>query len=227
MKKPLIGMFGVINDIKEAIMPEPYVNAVVKAGGIPIAFPYLQDEEMLNQLLSMCDGYFFIGGEDVDPSRYGEEKREVCEKTNPLRDDYDFKIFDLCFKTSKPIIGICRGSQIINVAMGGTLYQDLLTDTPITVKHKNDSVDIVENTPLHQLIGKNNMFVNSFHHQAVKDVGNGLKVMAISPDGIIEGTYLDSDRYVRAYQWHPERLVDTSEENHLLFVDFINACKKK
>jgi putative glutamine amidotransferase len=110
--------------------------------------------------------------------------------------------------------------------VGGTLYQDLLTDTPITVKHKNDSVDIVENTPLHQLIGKNNMFVNSFHHQAVKDVGKGLKVMAISPDGIIEGTYLDSDRYVRAYQWHPERLVDTSEENHLLFVDFINACKK-
>lgn len=222
--KPVIGLVGAIIDNKESAMPVSYVHAIESSGGIPVVLPYLQQQDVIDQLISMCDGFFFIGGDDLDPSRYGEEKRDVCGQTRPDRDEFEFELLEAILKTGKPVLGVCRGSQLINVAFGGSLYQDMLADSAICAPHNHDSVKILENTPLHALIGQDRMFTNTIHHQAVKKLGKGLEVMAVADDGTIEATYMPGETYIRAYQWHPERLCDKSSENKLLFEDFLKAC---
>jgi putative glutamine amidotransferase len=146
----------------------------------------------------------------------------------------EFAVFKHVFPTQKPVLAICRGMQFVNVALGGTLYQDIPSQLPSAMLHKQSEpkteyaheIQVLEDTPLYRLLGKNTMRVNSFHHQAVKRLGSGLVVMATAADGIIEAAYVPGDRYFRAYQWHPEGLVKTCADNEKIIQEFIDACKQ-
>jgi putative glutamine amidotransferase len=177
----------------------------------------------------------FSGGADVDPKRYGEEAKDTCAKIQYLRDELEFTALKIALEKNKPILAICRGSQLLNAFLGGTLYQDIPTERPSEISHKQDEpysspshlIKINENTPLGALIGANTMLGNSMHHQAIKKLASGLEVMAVADDGLIEATYLPGYRYLRAYQWHPERLVEVNEHNKMIIEDFIAACRER
>lgn len=232
--KPIIGILAEVdNDLVTKIW-NYYVSAIEKSGGLPVIIPYVRNDATLDSYVDMCDGFLFSGGVDVDPMHYGEEKKPTCEEVEPYRDELELKIFKKIIATKKPVLAICRGAQLVNVALGGTLYQDIPSEVDTSIIHRqlegkcepSHNVRIIEGTPLFDLIGDMTMAANSFHHQALKALGNGLKVMATTDDGIAEAVYLDSERYLRAYQWHPERLYDKIEQNRLIFDDFIKACNK-
>ena len=229
---PIIGIIAETDNELTTKLWITYVHAVEACGGTPVILPYSAKSETLNEYVRLCDGFMFTGGADIAPDRYGEEKSALCGEVQPYRDEHEFKMLEKALSTGKPILAICRGAQLVNVAFGGTLYQDLPSERPSDVLHKqrqakmlpSHNVSIVKNTPLYKLAGLEQMTANSFHHQAIKTLGKELFVMATAPDGIIEAAYLDGAQYLRAYQWHPERLVDTDEKNKEIFVDFIKTC---
>ena len=191
-------------------------------------------QQELERLIDLCDGFLFTGGKDVEPSRYGEETKPGCGIIQKYRDEYELRVFKAALKTGKPILGICRGTQLINVGLGGTLYQDIPSECPSEIFHRQQestysfshSVNIACGTPLYELVEKERIRANSFHHQSIKALGRNLAVMATADDGVIEAVYGTSKQYVRGYQWHPERLFDKDEENFAIFKDFISACQK-
>lgn len=230
--KPIIGIFAEIDEEKKSGVMYPYVSAIEKSGGLPLLIPYVEDEETLDALLALCNGFFFTGGVDIDPHRYGEEIKDTCGELQIHRDDLEFRALKKAMETEKPVLGICRGAQLINIALGGTLYQDLPTELPTEISHRQTepkfspahSVKILADTPLYDLVKKDRMTANSFHHQAVKKLGKGLSLMALADDGVVEAFYQPGERYLRAYQWHPERLFAIDADNRLLFEDFIAHC---
>ena len=230
---PIIGILAEIDGEKTVKIQDTYVKAVERQGGIPIVIPYAAADETLTQFINICDGFIFTGGADIDPRHYGEAKKETCGEIQPNRDDLELRLFNALIGTEKPILAICRGIQLVNVALGGTLYQDLPTEKPSEIFHQqkeakfetSHEVNIRKTTPLYELIGKERMIANSFHHQAIKDLGKDLEIMAVSDDNIIEAVFLNNDRYLRAYQWHPERIWDKDDCNRLIFEDFLGACK--
>lgn len=231
--KPIIGLFAVIEDDKQTRMSNQYAKVIEDCGGIPIIFPYTEKEETLTGFMDICDGFCFTGGADISPSRYGEETKNTCGTLQPYRDDLDFRAFAKAITMKKPILAICRGMQLVNVAMGGTLYQDLPTEIPSQVLHRRGEhrysllheVRVLDDTPLRALVKTERMQANSYHHQAVKTLGEGLVVMAVADDGIVEAFYAPDRPFLRAYQWHPEHLLATDENNLLIFGEFITACK--
>lgn len=236
MKKrtcPVIGLLGEINDERTITMQNTYTSAIEKSGGVPIIFPFIENRLAVDRLIDICDGFLFTGGADVAPTRYGEEIKPTCGAIQYQRDAFEFKMFDAVIDTGKPILAICRGAQLVNVALGGTLYQDLPDEMPSPIAHRqvepkwamSHDIKILADTPLYSLIGADRMHGNSFHHQAIKRLGAGLQVMAMADDGIVEAVYLPGTRYLRAYQWHPERLVDADDKNRMIFDDFLAACK--
>lgn len=228
--KPIIGITPNL-DGKNCSLNKRYLTAVSRAGGIPVMLGY--GEGCPDELLEMCSGYIFSGGGDIDPSYYFEEKLETCGETDPERDVPEMELFMRLYKTKKPILAICRGSQLVNVALGGTLYQDIPTQVKTELSHRmsgssleySHPVDVEEGTPLAELIGGDCMEVNSVHHQAVKELALGLEAMAYAPDGITEAFYDTVHPYLYGYQWHPERLIDKDKENLAIFLDFIRAAK--
>lgn len=230
--RPLIGMLVEIDNELSAKVLNTYVHAIERTGGIPIPFPYVDEDETVDRLIDSCDGFLFTGGVDIDPVRYGEEAGEYIGDIQRHRDEFEFNVFQRVIKTSKPILAICRGAQLVNVALGGTLYQDIPSEVQTKISHRQSEpkfsfshdVRIMPDTPLYEMMGTEQIHANSFHHQAIKALGKGLEVMAIAEDGIIEAVYLPGERYVRAYQWHPERLVDADTHNRMIFEDFIHAC---
>ncbi len=212
-----------------------YVSAIENAGGVPVLIPYTDNIDTLFSFIDMCDGVCFTGGIDVDPKRYGEEKMPWCKDTQDNRDIFDLSIFHIARKMKKPILGICRGAQLINVALEGTLYQDIPTEINTSILHSqlepkfeySHEINIANDTPLYNLLGKERIKANSFHHQAIKTLGEGLLVMATADDGIIEAIYSSNYKYLRAYQWHPERICLNDNNQKALFTDFIKACLKE
>ena len=229
----IIGILGVVDDEITTKLQNTYIKAIERVGGIPLLLPYAENKESIDAFVGICDGFLFTGGADVNPERYGEEKKSTCGDIHHYRDEFEFKMFDKIYPTNKPIMAICRGEQFINVALGGTLYQDIPTDAPSDISHRQSgnkdvpshSVKILKGTPLWNLISEDSMAANTFHHQAVKSLGKNLAVMALADDGIIEAIYSLDSRYLRAYQWHPERLIETEKNNLALFSDFIEACQ--
>ena len=234
MTKPIIGVTAPIQDNGDLNLFHSYIHAIESAGGAPIIIPYLDDNETLFQAISICDGILFTGGVDVEPERYGEERAPECGEAQLKRDELELKIFDMIRESNMPVMAICRGAQLVNVALGGTLYQDIYAHYGTTLPHKTTeprhgyahSVAVVEGSPLYNLWGVTEARINTFHHQAIKALGKGLKVMAKAEDGIIEAVYAEGERYLRAYQWHPERLCDADDNNRAVFTDFIRECQK-
>ena len=233
--RPIIGMLVAIDDERKASAIGDYAHAIEESGGVPLVLPFVENEATITEFVALCNGFLFTGGVDVAPSYYGEEKSEFCGEIQHYRDELELRVLKHLLETDKPILGICRGAQVINVALGGTLYQDLPSEHPSDIAHRQTNgtyalsheVQITPGSPLHALFGCERSPANSFHHQAIKALGRGLTPMAYADDGVIEAVYSTDARYLRAYQWHPERLFSVLVQNRLIFEDFIAHCISK
>lgn len=209
-----------------------YFPAVEIGGGLPVMLPITQDEQEIRQLVGAMDGIMLTGGADLDPKFYGEDRIPTVAVTFDDMDLFELELVKLCIQMDKPLFGICRGVQIINVALGGTLYQDLPTQYPKGHQHFVDThaqpthtVSLREGTHLKQLMGADVINVNSRHHQAIKALAASLTVSAVSDDGLIEGVELPDARFIRGVQWHPELMVRTDGNQQALMRSFVDACR--
>lgn len=231
--RPIIGITPEIAEDGKISLNHAYTHAIEAAGGIPLLLPCTENEPLLAELARVCHGFCISGGEDIDPARYGEEKHPKCGDAAHRRDTFDFALFRAAFATGKPILGICRGCQLVNVALGGTLWQDLPSQQPSEIHHvqteghfaHSHCVSLLPGAPLAEITGKARITVNSFHHQAIKAPGKGLQIIARADDGTVEAAFLPEHRYLLAVQWHPERLYDTDADARALFRSFIEACR--
>ena len=234
--KPVVGVMPLWDDEKENIrmLPE-YMDGISHAGGVSFIFPFTEDKKDIRQLAERCDGFLFTGGPDIAPEYYHEEAPEGLVEVCPKRDALECMVFEAAMELDKPVLGICRGIQVINVFLGGSLYQDLPTQHPSETIHRQPppydrpvhDVILEEDTPLYRCFGASRVPVNSHHHQAIRSLAPGLKAMAYSPDGLIEAVYMPEKRFLWAVQWHPERLYKTDPYSRELFLAFINAMKEK
>lgn len=217
--KPYIGI-SAANSNGSSRLSMAYTDAVIKAGGLPVIIPVTTDSEVLNQLVKNLDGVIFSGGLDVAPEAYGEDSITCTLDVDRLRDTYELKLLKLAIDRNLPILGVCRGQQLINVAFGGTLFQDIPEQHPESdIAHMQQqertetthTVNVYPGTCLHGIMLQESVVgVNSFHHQAVKDVAPGFVVAAVAPDGIVEAIESFPNRSILAVQWHPELLTADS-----------------
>lgn len=220
------------------IMGQRYVRVLSDAGAVPWLIPLLHgDDATLRLIYDRLDAVFLTGGVDVDPQHYGEPRHERCDRSDPARDWAEIQLVRWALADHKPILGVCRGIQIVNVACGGSLYQHLADQLPDGIKHDwfptptNPSRDYLAHpiridaaTRLHQVLGDAEVQVNSMHHQGIKRLADGLKASAFAPDGLIEGLESADGRYLIAVQWHPEELATDHLPQRRLFTDFIAAA---
>lgn len=231
--KPIIGVMPLWDDEKESLWMLPgYLDGIYQAGGIPIVFPFLEHEAEVKELAKMCDGFLFTGGHDVSPKLYQEEPLDGLVTCCKKRDRMETMVLGEAIRTDKPLLGICRGLQFINVGLGGTLYQDIPTQHPSEVEHHQQApydspsheVEIMQDSPLYHCLKMQRLSVNSCHHQAVKTIGPGLEVMAAAKDGIVEALYLPGHRFLWAVQWHPEFSYQKDGNSRRIFSAFIDAA---
>ncbi len=219
------------------VMSQRYILTLTAAGAIPWLIP-LVDDDTLRGIYEELDAVFLPGGADIDPATYGADPHPLCDKTDRERDRVEVALATWALEDEKPVLGVCRGMQLINVAAGGSLYQDLAEELPGAIKHDYfpfrgqsfsrdflaHDVDVADGTRLAQLLGAGNVRVNSMHHQGVKALGQGLVSTAVSPDGLIEAIEGERGGYLVAVQWHPEALTDNDARTRTLFADFIEAA---
>ncbi|MBR0381430.1 MAG: gamma-glutamyl-gamma-aminobutyrate hydrolase family protein [Eubacterium sp.] len=231
--KPIIGLTPLWDDDKDSIWMLPgYMDGIVRAGGTPVMFPLNADEAELVRLTGMCDGILLTGGHDVSPEIYHEEPLAGLVSACRMRDDMEKVILKEAIKTDKPLLGICRGIQFINAVLGGTLYQDLPGQRPSDIDHHQQPpydrpvhrVSIVGDSPLYNLLKTEDLAVNSYHHQAVKDLAPSLESMALSEDGLVEALFMPHHRFLWAVQWHPEFSYMTDEASLQILEAFIDAA---
>ncbi|MEM7800973.1 MAG: gamma-glutamyl-gamma-aminobutyrate hydrolase family protein [Chloroflexota bacterium] len=214
----------------------PYAKAVSAAGGIPVLIPLSLSEAELNELRRRLDGIILPGGGDMDPIHYGGDSNGKIYGVTPDRDRVELHLAKEAVDKDQPLFAICRGHQVLNVALGGTLYEDVLDMMPGAIKHAyfTDAprdyhahpVEIKADTKLSELLNeKTEIGVNSLHHQGIKDLGTYLLPNAYSPDGLVEGYEIPGHRFAMSVQWHPEELVHRDEDMRILFKAFIDACR--
>lgn len=220
--KPVIGVMPLWDDEKKSIWMLPgYLDGVNQAGGIPIVFPFSEDEQELDQLVDVCDGLLFTGGQDVFPEVYHEKPLEGLVDCCRKRDAMETIVLRKAIKDNKPVLGICRGIQFINAVLGGSLYQDIPLQYSSDVEHNQQApyhlpvhdVTVIKNSPLYTCLGLERLPVNSYHHQAIKKLAPELEIMAVSPDGLIEAVYMPTHPFLWAVQWHPEFSYQTNENS--------------
>ncbi|MGQ3684495.1 MAG: gamma-glutamyl-gamma-aminobutyrate hydrolase family protein [Candidatus Loosdrechtia sp.] len=206
-----------------------YSDAIIKAGGIPILLPLIKEKNNALRLLKMVGGLLLTGGNDVSPERYGEKKHEKGSCVHPDKDISDFTLVQVAIETKKPILAICYGTQLINVTLGGSLIQDIPSEVPSSIIHKDlenvhstHSVKIKKDSLLYRITGTDCLYTNSIHHQAIKVLGKGLKDTARSADGIIEAIEWDDYPFLLGVQWHPERMA--SHPHHSSLFDALIAA---
>lgn len=243
--KPVIGIAGnLVFDSHEKIkakmkcsVEEDYIQAVKKAGGIPMIIPVLEDPEELEAVLARVDGILLIGGLDINPECYNEKPEEKCGPITACVDDFYMNLIHMADDAGIPVFGICKGFQTLNVAFGGTLFQDL-SDRPVScICHmqaeknlKRDqpshSCTLQENCWLHQILKKHEIQVNSFHHQGIKTLAHGFRVSAIGEDGVIEAIEKQQGTYMAGVQWHPEMLLSGGDPESLkILTNFVRRCQ--
>ena len=209
--KPLIGISLGYSPTKNSVN-NTYVNSILMNGGVPYLIPVTDDVEVLRQVVAQLDGIVFTGGEDFAPAYFGEEEHEHLGEVNVNRDTYDLTLFKLASDRNIPTLGICRGLQLINVGMGGTLYQDLPSQKPSDINHRQQeagtvathSVSVVEGSLMHQILGEKEIQVNTFHHQAIKKLAPGLKIVGWANDSVPEMIEAYPNRQILGTQFHPE-----------------------
>lgn len=230
--KPLIAL--TVNEEEEtASINHAYARCVVQAGGIPLYVPFGLGEEELRSVCGATAGLLLTGGPDLDPVHYGEEPQPGLGRVTPERDRTEMLLVQTYVVAEKPIFAICRGEQLLNVALGGTLHQDLHTlqglqqhSQKAPRSHLSHSIAIEPGSRLAGIAGSVTCRVNSFHHQAVKQAAPGMRVTARSADGVIEAIESEDSRFILGVQWHPEHTAATDEVSRRLFEAFVQACKE-
>lgn len=229
--RPIVGVVPLWDDEKESIWMLPgYLEGIRVAGGVPVILPLTDDEEELNRAAALVQGILFTGGHDVSPELYGEAPME-CVECCGVRDRMEKILLDIALKEDRSVLGICRGIQFINAALGGTLYQDLPSLHPSQVEHRQKApydvpaheVTVRKDSPLYALIKKETLAVNSCHHQAVKTLAPALLAMADSPDGLVEAAYMPGRKFFWAVQWHPEFAFQKDEAQLKIFEAFVRS----
>ncbi len=217
-------------DLFRRYMKSKYQKSLENAGATVVWIELGDTGKAISEALA-CDGLLLPGGADVNPELYGEKPTPECGKPNTLRDTAEPSILDAFLKTGKPVFCICRGIQLLNVHLGGTLYQDI---KPMQkVKHSDffkrasftHEVTLSKGSLIKNIIGKDKIKVNSIHHQTVKVLGKGLTATATSEDGFIEAAELENYGFCLAVQWHPEHMAKNSREQIKLFEAFVSACE--
>jgi putative glutamine amidotransferase len=221
------------------IMGQTYVRVLQAAGAVPWLIPLIpEDADTMREVYDRLDGVFLTGGVDVDPSCYGEVKQSFCGRTDRPRDEVEMQLVRWALADEKPVLAVCRGIQIVNVALGGSLYQDVKQQLPNALRHDyfptkdNPSRDFIAHsivsqrgTRLGHLFGVDPVPVNSMHHQAIRQLGPDLVASAVAPDGIIEGVEGANGHYLVAVQWHPEELVEQDKRMRALFASFVEESR--
>mgnify|MGYP003291221111 CR=1 FL=1 len=230
-RRPIIGITANYSDI-DATVRDRYYKQIISAGGVPVIIPPVADAAIITDTLDKVDGILLTGGGDYNPLWCGEEPSPKLHNINRERDAAELMLTRLAYNRQIPMLGICRGIQIMNVLEGGTLYQDIPTERLDAVKHSMQApydrivheVFIEPDTPLYDLYGSR-LMVNSCHHQAVCEIGSRLCVMAKSPDSIIEALYRPDKRFVQAVQWHPEMIFEKDPTAVSIVKSFVDACR--
>lgn len=229
-----VGIIPLYDDSKESYWMIPgYMEMLKQCGAIPIILPLTEDKDLLSDCFEICDGILMTGGHDVNPKLYGEETLTECGEICNVRDSMEQYLFQRALKEDKPVLGICRGIQLMNVLMGGTLYQDLPSQHPSDTEHHMappydrpiHKVFIAENTKLAGLIGAGEYMVNSYHHQAVKKPAKGVTVSAYSEDNLVEAIEVPEKKFIIGVQWHPELAFGKDIKCLQLVQAFADACK--
>ncbi|MCB7512471.1 gamma-glutamyl-gamma-aminobutyrate hydrolase family protein [bacterium 210917-SL.2.15] len=232
MKKRMIGLVPLVDAERESYWMLPgYMNGIEQAGGIPVMLPLTADPDTLQQLADTLDGFLLTGGQDVSPVFYQAQTVAHCEACCAERDAMEQALFGIAWAQDKPILGICCGIQLINILLGGMLYQDLPTKHPSPVQHRQappytdpcHTVGLVEGSPLHWLLRQEVLPVNSCHHQAVNTLASELSPMAVSEDGLIGAVYAPGRRFLWAVQWHPEFFDPTDWLSRAIFSYFLRS----
>lgn len=225
-----------INDenTKEIFIKEEYLNAILNVGAIPYLIPRTVDTKLLDQVCEDMDGFLFTGGDDVNPCLYGEKKMPYCGEISPCRDMQESYLIKKLIEIDKPLLAICRGCQMLNVAMGGTLYQDIGNEIPgIKLNHRQKEpyfnvvhkVNIKKDSKLYEAINKEEIEVNTIHHQCINKFSDKVKVVAVSEDGIVEGIEIVGKKFMVGVQWHPEKLYKIDENSNNIFKLLIKYCE--
>ena len=230
--KKMVGVMPLWDDEKESIWMLPaYIEGLNAAGMDSVIFPMTRDEDEVKRLIGFCDQILLTGGHDVNPSLYHEVPVNESVEWNETRDVMEEMVISYALAQDMPVLGICRGLQILNVALGGTLYQELpLQNTSDTEHHLTPpydravhTVQILRDTPLYELLQKKQTGVNSIHHQAIRKLAPDLREMAVSEDGLVEAVYMPGRRFVWALQWHPEYGFRSHEDCLAIFQAFSRA----
>jgi putative glutamine amidotransferase len=220
------------------VMGQRYVRILAAAGAVPWLIPLIQgDDSTLRAIYDHLDGIFLTGGVDMDPAHYGEERHERCDRGDPARDWTEINLVRWAQAEGKPVFGVCRGIQAINVALGGSLYQDVPSQHPKAIKHDYfptathytrdylaHEIHVQEQSRVGRLLGGRRLHVNSMHHQGIKKLAPGLAATAHAPDGLIEAVECARGTFLIGVQWHPEELTETSDPMRRLFLAFVNAA---
>ena len=217
---------------RKLMINQDYLEAVYRAGAVPVLFPLTGDGRETAELLSRVDGLLLTGGEDVDPALYGEEKRPCCGGISEARDAMEIPLCRLAVQRDLPLLAICRGLQVLACALGGTLYQDIAEEFSPALAHvRNDrpldpvhEVSVSAGSGLLAVTGRRTLSVNSRHHQAVRLPGKGMIVTAKAPDGTVEAAELPGNRFALGVQWHPEALSSRYPEHQALFDALVRAA---
>ena len=243
--RPLIGVttqtLQAIDGIPEGlphsvVMNQRYYQAVAAAGAAPVLVPIIDDLDTLRAIYDRVDGVMIPGGVDIDPSQFGEEPHARLGRIDPARDRVEIQLVKWAATEGKPVLGLCRGLQVINVALGGTLYQDLDAEYPNAIKHdyyptfgfaRNHlahDVTLARGSRLRHALESDRIRVNSMHHQGIKVLATGLAPTATAPDGLIEAAELPNGTFMLGVQWHPEVFETSDPHTAPLFRDFVGAA---
>lgn len=212
-----------------------YCDAIENAGGLPIIIPHSRSRTQIHRLLKRVDGLLISGGGfDINPAYYREQPIAELGKINAERTFTELEAIAFGLDRDLPMLGICGGAQAINVALGGSLYQDITTQCPAALKHQQEEripnyghlVEVVRGTLLHKICRRQRLKVNTTHHQAIRNLGKGLAVNATAPDGLIEGIESKQHSFVLGLQWHPEVLARSELLHRKIFSSFVSACER-
>ncbi|MFA5713275.1 MAG: gamma-glutamyl-gamma-aminobutyrate hydrolase family protein [Bacteroidales bacterium] len=237
--RPVIGISSTWGEGTATSVPITYVESVIRAGGVPMVIPLTHDKNLLAEMLERVDGVIMTGGEDLDPLKwYDEEPLPQMGKVAPERDEFDMLLIRMAVERNMPLLGICRGHQLLNVAFGGTLYQDIpsqVKDSKQKVMHRQKApryhgthtITIEEGSLLAQQLEANVAIPNSYHHQAVKDVAPGFKATAFAADGVVEAIEKIGSNRVYGVQFHPEGFTAHGVNTFIgIFKHLIGEAKK-